>query len=64
MIPWFVYLVPAAFVALGAVFACHVVRLRRQGQACAKWPTAPGKILASHQDVQVVENDHGRRRGD
>ena len=63
MIPWFVWLVPAVFVALGGVFAVQVVRLRRQARACARWPVAPGKILAAHRDVQLLENDDDRRGG-
>jgi hypothetical protein len=61
MIPWFVWLVPAAFVALGGAFAVQVVRLRRQARACARWPVAAGKILATHRDIQLIERNEDRR---
>jgi hypothetical protein len=63
MIPWFVWLMPAAFAALGGVFAVEAVRLRRQGRACARWPVASARILGAHRDVQLVENNDDRRNG-
>jgi Protein of unknown function (DUF3592) len=64
MIPWFVFLIPAAFVALGGVFALKSVSLRRQGRACAQWPVASGRILEAHAEVKFVENDNDRRHRD
>jgi hypothetical protein len=64
MIPWFVLLIPAAFVAFGGVFLIKVVSLRRQGRACARWPVASGRILEAHGDVRFVENNNDRRHRD
>jgi len=63
MIPWFVWLMPAAFVALGGVFALEAVGLRRQGRAYARWPVASGRILGTRRDVELVENNDDRRDG-
>ena len=64
MIPWFVFLVPAVFVALGGAFALKGVSLRRQGRASAKWPVASGRILGARGEVQLVENRDDRRHRD
>jgi hypothetical protein len=64
MIPWFVLLIPAVFVALGAVFALKSVSLLRRGRVCAQWPVASGKILEAHTEVKLVENRDDRRHGD
>ena len=64
MIPWFVLLIPTAFVVFGGVFALKGVSLRRQGRVCAQWPVASGKILEARQEVQFVENRNDRRRRD
>jgi hypothetical protein len=63
MIPWFVWLMPAAFVVLGGVFALEAVALRRQGRASARWPVAQGRILGAHRDVALIENNDDRRDG-
>lgn len=49
-------LVPAAAVALGALFAVKAVALRRQGRACAGWPTVAGKIIGSRVDTAIIDN--------
>ena len=64
MMPWFVLLIPAAFVAFGGVFALKAMSLRRQGRGCARWPIAPGRILEARQEVQLVENRNDRHHRD
>jgi Protein of unknown function (DUF3592) len=49
-------LVPAGAVALGALFAVKAVALRRQGRACAVWPTVAGKIIGSRVDTAMIDN--------
>jgi hypothetical protein len=64
MMPWFVVLIPAAFVVLGGVFALKSVILARQGRVCAQWPVASGRILEARGEVKLVEDNNDRRHRD
>jgi hypothetical protein len=63
------FAVPGAAVVLGAAFAVKAVALRRQGLACADWPTVAGRIIGSRIDTAVMDNitendERGRVRPD
>ena len=64
MIPWFVFLIPAAFAVMGGVFALKSFSLRRQGHICAQWAVASGRILEVRGKVKLVEDGDDRRHRD
>jgi hypothetical protein len=61
-----IFLVPAAALALGAVFAITAIGFRRKAAACACWPTVTGEILTARTDTMIDDdimdrNDRGPR---